>query len=103
MANKKCTVALVGVDALEHADGKRRNIPTAACQSLMADAARSPSKADQRRPEKQAHNLDPDPLLVGRGKDDPDWTDLQGHDPTWTNRVILGAMRLVGSPSGRPA
>ena len=39
MATKKTASTFVGVDALKHADAKRRNIPTAEYQSLMADEA----------------------------------------------------------------
>ena len=45
MATKKSKTTgstFVGVDALKHADDKRKNIPTAEYQSLMADEARKP-------------------------------------------------------------
>jgi adenine-specific DNA-methyltransferase len=47
MATKKTTAApakFVGVDALKHADDKRRNIPTAEYQSLLADEAKAPCR-----------------------------------------------------------
>ena len=112
MATKKSGTTFVGVDALKHADDKRKNIPTAEYQSLMADEARKPvqvayprstSNADHLKAEKEARIHDLDPQLVWRGKDAQDWTDFHGHDPAWANRGILDAMRLVGSPSGRPA
>lgn len=46
MASRKPTVPppakFIAVDALKHADDKRRNIPTAEYQSLMADEASKP-------------------------------------------------------------
>ena len=85
MATKKSGTTFVGVDALKHSDDKRKNIPTAEYQSLMADEARKPvqvsyargtSNADGLQAEKQQRNRDLDPQLVWRGKDDQDWTDL---------------------------
>jgi adenine-specific DNA-methyltransferase len=85
MATKKSGTPFVGVDALKHSDDKRKNIPTAEYQSLMADEARKPvqvsyargtSNADGLQSEKQQRNRDIDPQLVWRGKDDQDWTDL---------------------------
>jgi adenine-specific DNA-methyltransferase len=42
MATRKTSAPFVGVDALKHPDDKRRNIPTAEYQSLLADEARKP-------------------------------------------------------------
>jgi adenine-specific DNA-methyltransferase len=93
MATKKTaapTAKFVGVDALKHADDKRRNIPTAEYQSLMADEARQPvqvsyprgtSNADHLQAEKEQRNRDLDPQLVWRGKDAQDWTDLVVNAP----------------------
>lgn len=39
MATRKTAGTFVGVDALKHSDAKRRNIPTAEYQSLMAGEA----------------------------------------------------------------
>ncbi len=59
------------VETLKHDDAKRRNIPTAEYQSVMADDDKSPIwLAYQRR------NRDLDPQLVWRGKDEQDWSDL---------------------------
>ena len=78
------------MDALKHSDDKRKNIPTAEYQSLMADEARKPvqvsyargtSNADGLQSEKQQRNRDIDPQLVWRGKDDQDWTDLVVNAP----------------------
>ncbi len=90
MATKKSGTTFVGVDALKHADDKRKNIPTAEYQSLMADEARKPvqvsyprstSNADHLKAEKDARNRDLDPQLVWRGKDAQDWTDLVVNAP----------------------
>jgi adenine-specific DNA-methyltransferase len=90
MATKKSGTTFVGVDALKHADDKRKNIPTAEYQSLMADEARKPvqvsyprstSNADHLKAEKDARNHDLDPQLVWRGKDAQDWTDLVVNAP----------------------
>ncbi len=90
MATKKSGTTFVGVDALKHSDDKRKNIPTAEYQSLMADEARKPvqvnypratSNADGLQAEKQQRNRDLDPQLVWRGKDEQDWTDLVVNAP----------------------
>jgi len=90
MATKKSGTTFVGVDALKHSDDKRKNIPTAEYQSLMADEARKPvqvsyargtSNADGLQAEKQQRNRDLDPQLVWRGKDGQDWTDLVVNAP----------------------
>ena len=90
MATKKSGTTFVGVDALKHSDDKRKNIPTAEYQSLMADEARKPvqvnypratSNADGLQAEKQERNRDLDPQLVWRGKDEQDWTDLVVNAP----------------------
>ncbi len=90
MATKKSGTTFVGVDALKHSDDKRKNIPTAEYQSLMADEARKPvqvsyqrgtSNADGLQVEKQQRNKDIDPQLVWRGKDEQDWTDLVANAP----------------------
>jgi len=90
MATRKSGSTFVGVDALKHSDDKRKNIPTAEYQSLMADEARKPvqvsyprstSNADHLKGEKEARNHDLDPQLVWRGKDAQDWTDLVVNAP----------------------
>lgn len=90
MATKKSGTTFVGVEALKHSDDKRKNIPTAEYQSLMAEEARKPvqvsyargtSNADGLQAEKQQRNRDLDPQLVWRGKDDQDWTDLVVNAP----------------------
>ena len=90
MATKKSGTTFVGVDALKYSDDKRKNIPTAEYQSLMADEAKKPvqvsyprgtSNADSLQGEKQQRNRDLDPQLVWRGKDEQDWTDLVVNAP----------------------
>lgn len=90
MATKKPASPFVGVDVLKHSDDKRRNIPTAEYQSLLADEAKKPvqvsyprstSNADSLVNEKERRNRDLDPQLVWRGKDVQDWTDLVVNAP----------------------
>ncbi|MCL4808698.1 MAG: site-specific DNA-methyltransferase, partial [Thermoanaerobaculia bacterium] len=59
------------VEALRHADEKRRNIPTAEYQSVVQEDAKSPVLIAYER-----RNRDLDPQLVWRGKDQMDWSDL---------------------------
>ncbi len=64
------------VEALRHEEASRRNIPTAELQSVMDQQQKSPiAVAYERR------NLDLDPQLVWRGKDEQDWSDLVVHAP----------------------
>ena len=90
MATRKTAAPFAGVDVLTHADDKRRNIPAAEYQRLMADEARKPvqvhyprgsSNADGLTREKPQRNTDLDPQLVWRGKDAQDWTDLVVNAP----------------------
>src|SRR6516165_3246917 len=64
MAKKQIEVA-----ALRHKD-RRRNIPTAELEPVMRDEEKTP------KPVRYPRNLDLDPQLVWRGKDDQDWSDL---------------------------
>ena len=59
------------VEALKHEAAKRKNIPTAEHQSVMAEADKSPIVIAYER-----RNRDLDPQLVWRGKDEQDWSDL---------------------------
>ena len=58
------------VETLTHGEARRKNIPTAEHQSVI--------KADDAgpRPVKYPRNIDLDPQLVWRGKDEQDWSDL---------------------------
>ena len=71
MSQKKKPAIRKQVDALVHEDAKRKNIPTAEYESVMAKEDQTPIElAYQRR------NRDLDPQLVWRGKDEQDWHDL---------------------------
>ncbi len=59
------------VETLKHEEAKRRNIPTAEHQSVMAEDEKSPIRVAYNR-----RNRDLDPQLVWRGKDEQDWSDL---------------------------
>jgi len=59
------------VETLKHEEAKRKNIPTAEYQSVMAEEEKSPVRVAYER-----RNRDLDPQLVWRGKDEQDWSDL---------------------------
>ena len=59
------------VEALTHGGVKRRNVPTAEAQPLMADEDKAPVRLAYAR-----RNRDLDPQLVWRGKDAQDEADL---------------------------
>lgn len=61
----------VDVETLRHVGEKRRNIPTAELESVMAAEEKSPLRIAYER-----RNRDLDPQLVWRGKDEADWSDL---------------------------
>jgi len=61
----------VDVETLRHVGAKRRNIPTAELESVMAAEDKSPIRIAYER-----RNRDLDPQLVWRGKDEQDWSDL---------------------------
>jgi adenine-specific DNA-methyltransferase len=63
-----------GLDGF-HFDVKRKNIPTAEYQSVVAKEHAKPVKV------KYPRNTDLDPQLVWRGKDEQDWSDLVVHAP----------------------
>jgi adenine-specific DNA-methyltransferase len=58
------------VASIKHED-KRKNIPTAECQSVMTEEEMNPVRVAYER-----RNRDLDPQLVWRGKDEQDWSDL---------------------------
>jgi len=74
MATKKNTP--LTVETLKHDDAKRKNIPTAEYQSVMAKDEQKPVRVEYAR-----RNRDLDPQLVWRGKDEQDWSDLVVHAP----------------------
>src|SRR5436190_8100053 len=63
------------VEALKHDEAKRRNIPTAEFQSVLEKEQQDPKKVRYPR------NIDLDPQLMWRGKDEQDWSDLIVHAP----------------------
>jgi adenine-specific DNA-methyltransferase len=73
MARKPATPKTV--EALKHAEAKRRNIPTAEYQSVQDKAQQAPKVLRYPR------NADLDPQLVWRGKDEQDAQDLVVHAP----------------------
>ena len=74
MATKKNTP--LTVETLKHDEAKRKNIPTAEYQSVMANEEQKPVRVAYER-----RNRDLDPQLVWRGKDEQDWSDLVVHAP----------------------
>ncbi len=75
MPPKKKSASAKSVETLNHADEKRKNIPSAEHQSVMQDEERKPKELRYPR------NTDLDPQLVWRGKDEQDWSDLVVHAP----------------------
>ena len=59
------------VENFSHDESRRKNIPTAEYQSVMAEEEKSPIRVAYER-----RNRDLDPQLVWRGKDEQDWSDL---------------------------
>jgi adenine-specific DNA-methyltransferase len=71
MARKGKPPAGKKIEAHQHAEAKRRNIPTAEYQSVIQKEAEQPLRVAYER-----RNRDLDPQLVWRGKDQQDWSDL---------------------------
>ncbi len=77
----------LNVETLTHDEAKRKNIPTAEYQSVMAKEQQAPYRVTFKRTpagldeEKERRNRDLDPQLVWRGKDEQDWSDLVVHAP----------------------
>src|SRR5438128_418204 len=69
MAKKQVTSKTV--EALKHAEAKRKNIPTAEYQSVLQKSEQEPVRLGYER-----RNRDLDPQLVSRGKDEQDWSEL---------------------------
>jgi adenine-specific DNA-methyltransferase len=63
------------VEALNHTEAKRKNIPTAEFQSMVEKDHQIGQSLRYPR------NTDLDPQLVWRGKDEQDWSDLVVHAP----------------------
>jgi len=89
MAKKKTRkkAAPKQVTTLTHDEAKRPNIPTAEFQSVLPKDDQAPVEVAYERgaggleEEKANRNLDLDPQLVWRGKDEQDWSDLVVHAP----------------------
>lgn len=64
------------IESLKHEGDKRKNIPTAEFQSIMADEELKPIQVAYER-----RNPDLDPQLVWRGKDMMEWSDLVVNAP----------------------
>jgi adenine-specific DNA-methyltransferase len=63
------------IESLTHNEAKRKNIPTAEYQSVLQKEEEKPKTI------KYPRNIDLDPQLVWRGKDEQDWSDLVVHTP----------------------
>jgi hypothetical protein len=63
------------IETLTHDEAKRKNIPTAEYQSVLQKEEEKPKTI------KYPRNIDLDPQLVWRGKDEQDWSDLVVHAP----------------------
>jgi adenine-specific DNA-methyltransferase len=75
MAKKSASKLPKTVEAFKHSDATRKNIPSAEHQSVL-------KKEDQKPvPVRYPRNVDLDPQLVWRGKDEQDWSDLVVHAP----------------------
>ena len=74
MATKKTGTTFVVVDALKHSDDKRKNIPTAEYQSLMADEARKPVQVREA-------------LNTALKKDWQDWQVPREADAKWSDKA----------------
>jgi len=59
------------VESFTHQESRRKHIPTAEFQSVMAEDGKRPIQVAYDR-----RNRDLDPQLVWRGKDEQDWSDL---------------------------
>ncbi len=83
MPPKRITsTAAKSIETLVHEDATRKNIPTAEYQSIVAKEQHDPVKVIYGRgsegleQEKEQRNVDLDPQLMWRGKDQQDWSDL---------------------------
>ena len=91
------------VTTLSHDEAKRKNIPTAEYQSVLAKQKLAPVRVTYPRAdvgakldaEKGERNRDLDPQLVWRGKDTQDWSDLVVHAPPLYIQEKVHAKALV--------
>jgi adenine-specific DNA-methyltransferase len=99
------------VTALKHDEAARGNIPTAEYQSAMQkqEQAQAPVRVAYPRgaagleEEKEHRNLDLDPQLVWRGKDQQDWSDLVVHAPPLCIQEKVHPKELSTTCCARPA
>ena len=70
----------LAIETLKHDDARRKNIPTAEYQSVMARDEQKPVRVLYER-YSERRNKDLDPQLVWRGKDEQDWSNLIVHAP----------------------
>jgi adenine-specific DNA-methyltransferase len=91
MASKKGKKSGEGktVETIEHPDSKRRNIPTAEMQPVLAASDSKPVEVRYPR------NVDLDPQLVWRGKDAQDASDLVVNAPPLYIQEKVGPKALV--------
>ena len=91
MASKKGKKIVEGktVETIEHPDSKRRNIPTAEMQPVMAPNDSKPVEVRYPR------NVDLDPQLVWRGKDAQDASDLVVNAPPLYIQEKVGPKALI--------
>ena len=77
MAKKKAASkeTLKSVETIKHESDKRKNIPTAEYQAVVRQEQQQPI------PVRYPRNIDLDPQLMWRGKDQQDWSDLVVHAP----------------------
>ena len=82
----------LSVETLKHDDAKRKNIPTAEYQSVMAKDEQKPVRVEY---ERHHRNRDLDPQLVWRGKDEQDWSNLIVHKTATSFLLCYVDKRIV--------
>ena len=82
MAKKQPTTKTV--ETLTHEEASRKNIPTAEYQSLLRQEEQDPIRVAYKR-----RNRDLDPQLVGRGKDEQDWSTNSKSWVLWDGKVSV--------------
>ena len=91
------------VETLQHAEAKRKNIPTVELRPVLEKHKQQPVEVTYPRgpspgaleAEKEARDRDLDPQLVWRGKDRQDWSDLVVHAPPLYIQENVHAKALV--------
>ncbi len=68
MPKKPAPASRKTIEAIQHADAKRKNIPTAEYQAVLKEQEKDPIRVQFDR-----RNRDLDPQLMWRGKDEQDW------------------------------